>query len=341
MKNIPKQPEPVLLPDSPKEPDLLTQLKAMTIVVADTSDYQTIPFFVPRDATTNPRLIATAAKQPEYMEIIERAVSELDKRSFAGSIEDRAAMARELVSVYFGYRLLSHIPGRVSVEVDANTAIDMNATVVAARRLITEFGRIGIAKTRLLIKIPATWQGIRAAEILEKEGIHCNLTLIFCVEQALACAGAGATVISPFVGRITDWYKKTGGGSYDLPSQDPGVCTVIGIFNHLKSRNSPTAVMGASFRNIDQVCALAGCDLLTVSPALLAELHATYRPLKRQLDASTVKGLKLTHPPVTEAYYYDSLARNNMASQLLNEGIADFIEAQKAVERLLRTRMGV
>jgi transaldolase len=255
--------------------NLLEQLREVTVVVADTGDIQAIKKFTPQDATTNPSLITAAAQMPEYQDIVDQTLIQAKKDAGAKATQaDVVTLAFDRLAVSFGLKILQIIPGRVSTEVDARLSYDTDATLAKARDLIAQYKAAGVAKERVLIKIASTWEGIKAAEILEKEGIHCNLTLLFGVHQAIACAEAGITLISPFVGRILDWYKKdTGRDSYPA-TEDPGVLSVTKIYNYYKKFGYKTEVMGASFRNLGEITELAGCDLLTISPALLSELQA-------------------------------------------------------------------
>ncbi|MEM1292142.1 MAG: transaldolase, partial [Cyanobacteria bacterium P01_H01_bin.162] len=246
--------------------NLLEQLREMTVVVADTGDLQAIEKFTPRDATTNPSLITAAAQMPQYHGIVDETL--LKARQEAGDAaadQEVANIAFNRLAVAFGLKILEIVPGRVSTEVDARLSYDTEATIATARDLIAQYEAAGMTRDRVLIKIASTWEGIKAAEVLEKEGIHCNLTLLFGIHQAIACAEAGATLISPFVGRILDWYKKETGKEYE-PTEDPGVQSVTTIYNYYKKFGYSTEVMGASFRNIGEICELAGCDLLTISP---------------------------------------------------------------------------
>ncbi|MBM5809082.1 MAG: transaldolase, partial [Cyanobacteria bacterium M_surface_9_m1_291] len=250
--------------------NLLDQLAAMTVVVADTGDIDAIRQFTPRDATTNPSLILAAAQIQTYQELIDRSLRE--SRTVMGAAASAEAVVHEAldeICVTFGKEILKIVPGRVSTEVDARLSFDTEATIAKARKLIGLYNSAGIGNDRVLIKIASTWEGIRAAEQLEREGIHCNLTLLFGFAQAVACAEAGVTLISPFVGRILDWYKKSTGRDHYPGPEDPGVVSVTQIFNYFKTYGYKTEVMGASFRNIDEIIELAGCDLLTISPALL------------------------------------------------------------------------
>ena len=256
----------------------------MTVVVADTGDFQAIRKFTPRDATTNPSLIAAAAQMPEYQDVVDETLMSA-RKSLGTSAKDAAviALAFDRLAITFGLRILEIIKGRVSTEVDARLSFDTEATIQKGREIIAEYESKGIARQRVLIKIASTWEGIRAAETLEKEGIHCNLTLLFGIHQAIACAEAKITLISPFVGRILDWYKKDTGKEY-TSQEDPGVLSVTRIYNYYKKFGHTTEVMGASFRNLGEIMELAGCDLLTISPNLLKELESSDAPLTRKLD---------------------------------------------------------
>jgi transaldolase len=319
--------------------NLLDQLAAMTVVVADTGDIDAIKQFTPRDATTNPSLILAAAQIPTYQNLIDRSLRE--SREVMGADAGADAVVREAldeICVTFGKEILKIVPGRVSTEVDARLSYDTEATIAKARRLIELYNQAGISNDRVLIKVASTWEGVRAAEQLEKEGIHCNLTLLFSFAQAVAAAEAGVTLISPFVGRILDWYKKsTGRDSYPGP-EDPGVISVTQIFNYYKTYGYKTEVMGASFRNSDQIIELAGCDLLTISPALLNELRSTEGVLERKL--------KPFEPAPTEAQIHldeerfrAMLAADPMATEKLDEGIRGFCKAIETLEAQLAHRL--
>ncbi|MFS8856760.1 transaldolase [Synechococcus sp. H55.7] len=319
---------------------LLEQLREMTVVVADTGDINAIETFKPQDATTNPSLITAAAQMPQYQGIVDETL--LKARKELGSKADTktvVAHAIDELAVAFGVRILSIIPGRVSTEVDARLSYDTEATVAKARYLIELYKAAGANPKRVLIKIASTWEGIRAAEILEKEGIHCNLTLMFGLHQAIACAEAGVTLISPFVGRILDWYKKhTGRESYP-PAEDPGVQSVTQIYNYLRKYDYPTEVMGASFRNIGEIIELAGCDLLTISPVLLAELQNTEGHLERKLDPEKAKKMDIPRLVMDRATFDQMHRENRMASEKLEEGIQGFSKALEVLERLLTERL--
>lgn len=319
---------------------LLEQLRQMTVVVADTGDINAIESFKPQDATTNPSLITAAAQMPQYQGIVDETL--LKARQELGSkadIKTVVAHAIDQLAVAFGVRILSIIPGRVSTEVDARLSYDTEATVAKARHLIELYKVAGADPKRVLIKIASTWEGIRAAEILEKEGIHCNLTLLFGLHQAIACAEAGVKLISPFVGRILDWYKKhTGRESYP-PAEDPGVQSVTQIYNYFRKYDFPTEVMGASFRNIGEIIELAGCDLLTISPALLAELQNTEGHLERKLDPEKAKKMDIPRLVMDRATFDQMHRENRMASEKLEEGIQGFSKALEVLEKLLTERL--
>ncbi|MBW4656147.1 MAG: transaldolase [Kaiparowitsia implicata GSE-PSE-MK54-09C] len=318
---------------------LLEQLREMTIVVADTGDFQSIKEFKPHDATTNPSLITTAAQMPEYQEIVDdtllKAKEELGADASQQSI---ATLAFDRLAVAFGIKILQIIPGRVSTEVDARLSYDTEATLEKARYLISEYETAGVSRDRILIKIASTWEGIKAAEILEKEGIHCNLTLLFGLHQAIACAEAGVTLISPFVGRILDWYKADTGKDY-APHEDPGVLSVTTIYNYYKKFGYPTEVMGASFRSIGEITELAGCDLLTISPKLLAQLHSSQADLPRKLDASKAASYDIEKISIDKATFDRMHAEDKMAFDKLDEGIKGFTKALEALEGLLADRL--
>jgi len=290
----------------------LEQLKQYTTVVADTGDFQSIKAYTPRDATTNPSLILKAVQKDEYKPLLEKAVRDNPNAS-TGEIIDRLLIA-------FGTEILKIIPGRVSTEIDAALSFDVEGNVAKGRELIALYEKAGIPRERVLIKIASTWEGIKAAEILEKEGIHCNLTLLFCLPQAIACAEAGVQLISPFVGRIYDWYKKSTGIDYQ-GAEDPGVQSVKRIYNYYRKFGYKTEVMGASFRNTSQILELAGCDLLTISPDLLQKLADTTGPVERKLDASSGAQNKIA---MDEKTFRFMLNEDAMATEKLAEGIRAF-----------------
>ena len=318
---------------------LLEQLSEMTVVVADTGDLEAIKKFTPRDATTNPSLILAAAQIPAYQSLIDEALR--SSRKLIGEnapVEEVVREALDEISVIFGKEILKIVPRRVSTEVDARLSYDTEATIEKGRKLIRLYNDAGISNDRVLIKIASTWEGIKAAEVLEKEGIHCNLTLLFGFGQAVACAEAGVTLISPFVGRILDWYKaETGRDSYP-GAEDPGVLSVTKIFNYYKSFGYKTEVMGASFRNLDEIVELAGCDLLTISPKLLDQLRETNQPLVRKLDASNPVGGAQKVELDREGF--DALmAEDRMAADKLGEGIKGFSKAIETLEQQLAHRL--
>ncbi len=316
-------------------PNQLEQLKAMTKVVADTGDFTAIAEFSPEDATTNPSLILKAVALAEYDETIVKALEYA--KSESNLIETQLEKAGDYLSVLIGEKLLSIIPGRVSTEVDARLSFDTNATVQKARQLIELYNFLGIDKSRILIKIASTWEGIRAAEILETEGINCNLTLLFSFTQARACAESGVFLISPFVGRILDWYKKSTGKDGYPAADDPGVQSVTEIYEYYKQHQYPTIVMGASFRNIDEIIELAGCDRLTISPNLMAELTLKSETITRKLsptDETLERPSKLT-----ESVFRWQMNQNAMATEKTAEGIRGFVVDQVKLEKILSDKL--
>lgn len=313
----------------------LQQLQQMTTVVADTGDIASIARLKPVDATTNPSLILKAASQPEYAVLIDRAVRTAKGEPTA---EARTRRALTETAVAFGAEILGHIPGLVSTEVDARLSFDTMGTVHEARRVIAAYAAIGVPRERVLIKIASTWEGIKAAELLEGEGIHCNLTLLFSFAQAQACAEAGVTLISPFVGRILDWYKKAEGRDYTA-EEDPGVKSVTRIYEYYKSTGVKTVVMGASFRNTGEIVQLAGCDKLTISPALLDELAGKTEVLTRRLNPSRIEaGLAL--PVLDEKTFRWQHNHDAMATEKLAEGIRLFAADLVKLETLLQQKLG-
>ncbi|PKO70135.1 MAG: transaldolase [Betaproteobacteria bacterium HGW-Betaproteobacteria-16] len=299
----------------------LDALKQVTTVVADTGDFKQIAAFSPRDATTNPSLILKAVQKPEYAHLLQDAVA----RYGAQGLDE--TMNRLLVR--FGCEILEHIPGRVSTEVDARLSFDTEATVTRARRIIDLYQGEGVHVDRVLIKMASTWEGIQAAARLERDGIHTNLTLLFSFAQAVACGQAKVQLISPFVGRIYDWYKKNAGASWDEPAHaganDPGVKSVRAIYNFYKKHGIATEVMGASFRNVGQITALAGCDLLTISPDLLAQLAASDAALPKALDAEAARAMDIPFVQYDEAGFRFALNEDAMATEKLAEGIRAFV----------------
>jgi transaldolase len=320
--------------------NLLEQLREMTVVVADTGDIQAIEKFTPRDATTNPSLITAAAQMPQYQGIVDDTLK--GARATLGADADVAHvvdLAFERLAVSFGLKILEIIPGRVSTEVDARLSFDTDASISMGRELIKMYEAAGVSRERVLIKIAATWEGIQAAAVLEKEGIHCNLTLLFGLHQAIACAENGITLISPFVGRILDWYKKDTGRDSYAPAEDPGVLSVTEIYNYYKKFGYKTEVMGASFRNIGEITELAGSDLLTIAPSLLAELQATEAELPRKLDAGKAASMEITKLSIDKATFERMHAENRMANDKLAEGIDGFAKALVSLEELLAARL--
>jgi transaldolase len=314
---------------------LLEQLRGMTTVVSDTGDINSIQQYKPQDSTTNPSLIAAAAEKPEYQSIVDSVLQQAKKDAGANaSDKDVAARAFKSLAVAFGLKILEIIPGRVSTEVDARLSYDTEKSIETARDIIKQYEAAGISRERVLIKLASTWEGIKAAEILEKEGIHCNMTLLFGLHQAIACAEAKVTLISPFVGRILDWYKKDTGKDY-VGADDPGVQSVTTIYNYYKHFDYKTVVMGASFRNIGEITELAGCDLLTIAPKLLGELENTQGDLPRKLDAAKAKDMKIEKIPMDKATFDKMHAEDRMAHDKLKEGIDGFSKALEGLEELL------
>ena len=314
------------------------QLAAMTVMVADTGDIASIERFKPRDATTNPSLLAAAAQMEPYRDLVDAALRR--SRSEVGQ-EVKAVVARAIdrLSVEFGVRILSIIEGRVSTEVDARLSYDTKGTIEKARQLIGYYQQAGVDRERVLIKVASTWEGIRAAEWLEKEGIHCNLTLLFGLHQAVACAEAGVTLISPFVGRILDWYKKSTGRDSYPPTEDPGVRSVTTIYNYYKKFGHETEIMGASFRTLDQIVELAGCDLLTIAPNFLEMLRDRNGTLARKLDPGQAAGLAGDPIAIDEQTFRGMHAQDRMATDKLTEGIEGFSRSMVALEHLLEDRL--
>jgi transaldolase len=320
-------------------PNLLEQLRKYTVVVADTGDIEAMEKFRPTDATTNPSLITAAAGMPQYQPIVDGVL--LDARKELGESATDPAVANlafRRLAIAFGKKILAIVPGRVSTEVDARLSYDTQATIAVAHSIIEQYDKAGIGRDHVLIKIASTWEGIRAAEVLEKEGIHCNLTLLFGLHQAIAAADAGATLVSPFVGRILDWYKKDTGKDYH-GADDPGVQSVTKVYNYYKKFGYKTQVMGASFRNIGEIEELAGCDLLTISPQLLGELEATEADLPRKLDPEKAKTLDITKINVDKATFDSMHAADRMATDKLKEGIEGFSAALVKLETLLAKRL--
>ena len=318
----------------------LNQLKNMTTVVADSSDLAAIEKFRPLDATTNPSLITAAAQQTENKVLIEDAFQQAKSEGYSGDVLIERTI--DILTVKFGVEILKLIEGRVSTEVDAALSYDTDATIAKAKELLALYQTYGIEQDRILIKIAATWQGIQAAKALEAEGIHCNLTLLFGLPQAQACAEAGVTLISPFVGRILDWYKKAEKVEHYPIDKDPGVLSVKQIYHFYKQNCIKTEIMGASFRSIEQVLGLAGCDLLTIAPNLLAELQQDQRAVVTQLsDDHAQAHCQHTIAALSKADFTEQLQHDLMASQLLQSGIDGFIKAREQLSTLLRQSFGL
>lgn len=318
---------------------LLAQLRSMTTVVGDTGDIDAIEKARPQDATTNPSLLATAAQMPQYSKIVDDVLLQA-KKQLGDNADDAKVtkLAFENLAVAFGKKILAIIPGRVSTEVDARLSFDTEKTIEQARSIIKKYEGAGVSRERILIKIASTWAGIRAAEKLEKEGIHCNMTLLFGIHQAVASAEAGVTLISPFVGRILDWYKKDTGKDYQ-GAEDPGVQSVTRIYNYYKKFGYKTQVMGASFRNLGEIKELAGSDLLTISPQLLKELDSTEGDLPRKLDPEKAKSMNIERMHMDEAAFEKMHAADRMAHDKLSEGIEGFSKALQQLEQLLAKRL--
>jgi len=311
---------------------LLDQLKTMTTVVADTGDFAAIEQYQPQDATTNPSLVLKAAQLPGYRPLVDAARAEAAAAS--ASSTEQMALCMDALAVAIGHQVLSVIPGRVSTEVDARLSFDSDGSIAKARQLITRYEALGVSRERVLIKMATTWEGVCAAEQLEREGINCNLTLLFNLTQAAAAADAGAFLISPFVGRILDWHKAQSGRDHYPANEDPGVASVTQIYNYFKQRSYATVVMGASFRNLGEITELAGCDRLTISPALLEELATTHAPLPRKLDPSQT-GASIGYQPPSRADFAFQLNDDAMAHTKLGEGIRAFVADQQTLERWL------
>jgi transaldolase len=319
--------------------NLLDQLKSVTVVVSDTGDINSIEKFTPRDATTNPSLIAAAAAMPAYAKLVDDALVWSRKETKGGGTQDVVVRAIDRLSVEFGLKILQIIPGRVSTEVDARLSYDVARSLEKARALIKMYEDAGIKRDRILIKLASSWEGIKAAETLEKEGIHCNLTLLFGMHQAVACAEAQVTLISPFVGRILDWYKKSTGKESYPANEDPGVVSVTKIYNYYKKYGHETEVMGASFRNIGEITELAGCDLLTIAPNLLAELEKTTGELPRKLDPAKAASMDIPRIAMSETVFRKAHEEDRMANDKLDEGVKGFTKAIEGLEKQLGDRL--
>jgi transaldolase len=319
--------------------NLLEQLRKYTVVVADTGDIEAMEKFRPQDATTNPSLITAAAQMPQYQPIVDGVLKDARNELGEGASDQTVAnLAFQRLAIAFGKKILAIVPGRVSTEVDARLSYDTEATIKQARSIIAQYDAAGIGRNRVLVKIASTWEGIRAAEVLEKDGIHCNLTLLFGLHQAIAAADAGVTLVSPFVGRILDWYKKDTGKDFH-GADDPGVQSVTKVYNYYKKFGYKTLVMGASFRNIGEITELAGSDLLTISPQLLAELESTQGDLPRKLDPLAAQKLSIEKIVVDKATFDKMHAADRMATDKLKEGIEGFSAALVKLETLLAARL--
>ena len=310
----------------------LDQLKRFTKVVADTGDFGTLKQYAPQDATTNPSLILKAAQMPEYKDLVGKVIT--DTKKSGGSGDALLSQVMDALLVGFGNEILKIVPGRVSTETDADLSFDTEALIKKAHRFIDLYKAAGIGRERILIKIATTCEGIRAAEVLQKEGINCNMTLLFSLPQAVACAEAKAKLISPFVGRILDWYKKSTGKDY-APTEDPGVLSVKEIYSYYKKFGHDTEVMGASFRNKGEILELAGCDLLTISPQLLGELKSSTEPVVRKLDAQAAKQAKVERIPLDEKKFRWMFNENAMATEKTAEGIRLFNADAKKLEQFI------
>ena len=315
----------------------LEQLKKLTTIVADTGEFEEIKKYKPTDATTNPSLILAASNLPEYQFLIEEAVQYGKKQG--KSPKEIIELAVEKAFVNFGVEILKIVPGRVSTEVDARLSFDVKGSILKAKHYLALYEKAGISKDRILIKLASTWEGIQAATELEKEGIHCNMTLMFSMAQAVGCAQAKATLISPFVGRILDWYKKAEGKAGYAHGEDPGVLSVSEIYRYYKKHGIKTQIMGASFRNLDEILELAGCDLLTIAPKLLEELSKADGPVPKKLDAEEAK--KSTTPllELDEKKFRWMLCDNAMATEKLYEGIRNFAKDTVKLEKLLEQKL--
>jgi transaldolase len=315
---------------------LLSQLKQYSVIVADTGDFESIRKYQPRDATTNPTLLQKAAEMPEYNDLVQRVLRSVKQSSDPASRQ--VARALDDLAVAFGIEILKIVPQRVSTEVDARLSFDLDGSIAKARHLIGLYQNAGIPRERILIKVAATWEGICAAKALKKEGINCNLTLLFSLPQAIACAEAEVQLISPFVGRILDWYRKNTGKDY-VPHEDPGVLSVTEIYKYYKKYGYNTEVMGASFRNVGEILQLAGCDLLTISPTLLDELQKTPGLVERKLSSETAADYAGPKQALDEKTFRWMLNENQMATEKLSEGIrtfaADVVKLEKAVAKKL------
>jgi len=317
-------------------PNQLDELKKYTVVVADTGDFESLKQFTPRDATTNPTLIFKAVQMEAYRDLMSKAIR--DNQSANLSPDALLKRIVDTLLVFFGQEITRIVPGRVSTEVDARLSFDVGLTVDKARFIISLYEKMGIARERILIKIASTWEGFKAAEILKKDGIHCNMTLLFSMAQAIEAAEIGVQLISPFVGRILDWYKAKHNKDY-APDEDPGVLSVQEIYNYYKKFDYKTEVMGASFRNVGEIRELAGCDLLTISPSLLAELKNCDQPLERKLSVEQARAMTIQKIHMTEAHFRWMLNEDAMATEKLAEGIRVFSHDINCLESLISSQL--
>jgi transaldolase len=317
--------------------DLLSQLKAFSIIVADSGDFESIRKYHPRDATTNPSLLLKAAEMPEYAAVVQRVLTDSKKNSLAASQHVQAVM--DSLAITFGIEILKIVPNRVSTEVDARLSFDIQASIDKARKLIGMYEKAGVSRERILIKLASTWEGIQAARELTKEGIHCNLTLLFSLPQAVACAEAGVQLISPFVGRILDWHRKNSGQSDYPPAEDPGVVSVTQIYNYYKKFGYKTEIMGASFRNVGEILELAGCDLLTISPSLLEELSKTNGTVSRKLVPENAGKEDIQKLSMDEKTFRWMLNENQMATEKLSDGIRVFANDSIKLEKTIAKKL--
>lgn len=316
----------------------LSQLKQHSVIVADTGDFESIRKYQPRDSTTNPSLLLKAVELPEYKELVDKTLADAKKE--APQPGQLLTVAMDKLAVAFGMEILKIVPGRVSTEVDARLSFDVEASKDKARSLIARYEKAGLSRERILIKVASTWEGICAAKQLTREGIHCNLTLLFSFAQAVACAEAGVQLVSPFVGRILDWYKKSTGKESYPPAEDPGVKSVTEIYQYYKKYGHATEVMGASFRNTGEILELAGCDLLTISPALLDELQKTDGAVPRKLGKESAAQCKLAKVSLDEKAFRWMLNENQMATEKLSEGIRLFAADTVKLEKIITEKLG-
>jgi transaldolase len=318
--------------------DFLSQLKQFSVIVADTGDFESIRKYQPRDTTTNPSLLLKAAQMPEYAQLVEHTLA--DARKESSDAGQTLGVALDKLAVAFGIEILKIVPGRVSTEVDARLSFDIEGSVSKARSLIKRYEQAGIGRERILIKVASTWEGTRAAQQLTREGINCNLTLLFSFAQAVACAEAGVQLVSPFVGRILDWYKKSTGRDSYPPAEDPGVVSVTRIYNYYKKYGYRTEVMGASFRNVGEILELAGCDLLTISPTLLEEMQKTSGSLSRKLIPETASGAcREPKLALDERAFRWMLNEDQMATEKLSEGIRLFAADTLKLEKFIAPKL--